>query len=183
MKNQYGKKKTVLAGVLLAVFLLGGTGCADKTEDAAGTQAAAAADAAETVQAQPQTPSTQATEALYETNKAALRYWDVELPEDMFWQEFTEGEAYRVEFGMTLEGEKVMLYTVHVGDAAVQEVLGSLLVDGVDKMVGVNTYGLATQMIMVSEETTTTFSARMDTLKDVIRTLEQNEDFIREIAE
>lgn len=168
------KKQTVWLSICLAVLLLGGTGCSDKAEEMTDMQATAEVmtEAAET-----QTLLPIQTETPVRTRTAELQYWNVALPEDMTWQEFTDGENYRVEFGIMLGGEHVLLYTIHVGDAAVEEVLGEFAVDGIIKTVGVNTHRLSTQMPMTSEDAASLFSARMDTLEDVIWALEQNEDF------
>jgi len=176
MSSNSQKKRTVWIGVLLAVVLLGSAGCSDKTEETMDTQATAEV-AATPGETQAQTVPFLPAEAPPKTVTAELRYWDVELPEDMIWEEHTEGETYRVEFGMMLDGEKIMLYSVHIGDAPVEKVLGTFTVDGISRNVGVNTYRLATQMILTSDETGATFAARMETLEDVIQAMALNKDF------
>ena len=164
---------------MLAVVLLGSAGCSSDAPNTAEPRATTEMAATETVEMQILPPVQ--TEAPVRKKTAELRYWSVALPEDITWQEFTDGENYRVEFGMMLGGERVMLYSIHVGDTVADKVLGELTVDGVSKIVSVTTYRLSAQMIMTSEEIASIFSARMDTLEDVILEMEQSKEFIREM--
>ena len=173
------KKQTAWIGVLLAVLLLGGTGCADKAEETTDTQATAAVT---TETAETQTLPTVPTEAPVVTKTVELKYWDVDIPDDMVWEEHTEEQNYWVDFGMMLEGEWVRLYSIHIGDVVVEKVLGEYMQDGVSRTVGVNTYSLSTQIILDREETGAMFTARMETLEDVVQAMALNQNFSVEIV-
>ena len=172
-----------MVGILLAVFLFGAAGCSDPGADTAETQAVTEA-AAETGTLQ-EIPETEETlpAATVPTQRVSLRYWDVELPEDISVEEYAKEDSYRADFSITVEGDRILLYSVQLGEPVAENVLGVFADDSGIKKVSVRTYTLATQIMMPNETVPDRFLDRMKSLEIVIQAIRENSKFSEDLME
>lgn len=108
---------------------------------------------------------------------SSLKYWNVELPAAISWQENESEGNYRADFFGEVANRKIMLYTVYLGESVPDAtVLGKYEVDGVKKDVSVTSSPL-NMLDGWTEADMTTAGTLMDTINDVIRMITSSEQF------
>lgn len=112
------------------------------------------------------------------TKKAVLAYWEVELPESMFWEERKNGGIYRADFYGMIEEERIALYSITIGDQEVTSVLGNFRADGWARPLGVEVFELSTQLPWTDEDQVQAHAIMMDTINDVLAVIMASPDFI-----
>lgn len=105
-----------------------------------------------------------------------LSYWKVSLPQNMEWEELEAGENYVVTFYGNVNGEKVKLYAIAMGDTPLKNVLGTYMVDGAAKTVSVESYELP-EVESWPQSSVTELYKMMETINDVIQTIMTSENF------
>lgn len=111
------------------------------------------------------------------TADARLTYWTIPLPDGMAWEESAADGNYRADFYGIVAGEKILLYTVFLGDSDSEIVLGSYLTDGKQLPVSVKSYDLTGRENWTDEEMIAAGSM-MDTINDLIMVITSDENFI-----
>ncbi len=110
------------------------------------------------------------------TADARLTYWTLPLPPGMEWEEQTEGGDYRADFYGQVAGEKILLYTVYLGESDSEIVLGSYLADGKRLPVSVASSELK-QREGWTDEDMISAGNMMDTINDLILVITSDENF------
>ena len=109
-------------------------------------------------------------------NAAQMKYWKINIPNAMEWEETTDGGIYKVTFYGTFNGVRISLYTISLDDKNATEIVGNYKVDGVSKPLSVEITGMS-QVANIPEEDRTVAYAMMDTINDVLNEIRQNENF------
>jgi len=109
-------------------------------------------------------------------NSAELACWTVSLPDGMTWTETNEDGEYQAIFYGMVQGEQIPLYMVRIGDIEAQSVLGKYLIDGVEKTLSVESFGLPQHDAWTDEEYIAA-GEMMETINDVIQVIDASEQF------
>ena len=120
----------------------------------------------------------QQVETVETTQTADLAYWEVELLENMDWEESSTDGIYKVDFYGMLGVERIRLYTVSLGAAPAETALGAFVTDGKTRTLGVETYNISSQVDLANEELMTTYGVMMDTVNDVLQAIMESENYI-----
>lgn len=120
----------------------------------------------------------QQAETVETTQTVNLAYWEVELLEDMDWEESDVDGIYKADFYGMLGGERIRLYTVSLGVASAETALGAFVTDGMTRTLGVETYSVSSQVDLTNEELATTYGVMMDTVNDVLQAIMESENYI-----
>ena len=120
----------------------------------------------------------QQVETVETTQTADLAYWEVELLENMDWEESSTDGIYKVDFYGMLGEERIRLYTVSLGAAPAETALGAFVTDGKTRTLGVETYNISSQVDLANEELMTTYGVMMDTVNDVLQAIMESENYI-----
>jgi hypothetical protein len=67
--------------------------------------------------------------------QAILKYWSVELIENMNWEEIETDSLYQANFYGTICGEEVLLYSIGLGEMQADYSIGAFLVNGAARSV------------------------------------------------
>ena len=108
--------------------------------------------------------------------QAVMKYWSVDLPEGVTWEETTEGYFYQVAFYGEVSGTRIRLYSITIDDEPVGNPLGTMEIDGEQKTVSVRIDGL-TQMEAMTEAEQDMIYSMMDTINDVVPQITSSEHF------
>ena len=120
----------------------------------------------------------QQVETVETTQTADLAYWEVELLENMDWEESSTDGIYKVDFYGMLGEERIRLYTVSLGAAPAETALGAFVTDGKTRTLGVEIYNISSQVDLANEELMTTYGVMMDTVNDVLQAIMESENYI-----
>ena len=110
---------------------------------------------------------------------AQLTYWTLELPNDMTWTESNENGEYQAIFYGTVQDQQVALYTVRIGHVQAQSVLGKYRVNGEEKTLSVESYGLSQHETWTDEDFLEA-GEMMETINDLIQVIDASADFTAE---
>lgn len=112
-------------------------------------------------------------------NKAEvqLTYFAAALPEAVQWEESTQGGIYKAVFSTTVGAEKIMLYTVSIGEPEAGSLLGYYDVDGKNQPVCIATGDLDALQSMEEEDRTAVYLL-MDTVNDVVQGIMAEKNFV-----
>lgn len=116
---------------------------------------------------------------LGEDQQVTMTYWTVTLRGSMSWAETVEEETYKATIYGMIQGKRVALYSVYIGDVGAEAVLGMFEIDGMKKPVSIETYELDRDGTW-EEEDYTTANRMMDTINDVIDAIMQSKQFSTE---
>ena len=105
-----------------------------------------------------------------------LRYWNVELPENVQFTESEENGIYRVEFYGEVSGERIDLFMIGLGEMKAETMLGMYTVNGVQKPVMIQTSDLSAYDIWPEEERMM-IHQMMAPLNTLIQTIVTDENF------
>lgn len=105
-----------------------------------------------------------------------LSYWTFSLPQNVDWEESTAGNVYQADFYGTVAGDRIKLYTIYLGEAEADSLLGYYQVNGETKPVYVKSYDLAPDNSWTDEDLMTAYSM-MESINDVIQTIMSHENF------
>ncbi|MBP3646771.1 MAG: hypothetical protein J6K55_10150 [Clostridia bacterium] len=108
--------------------------------------------------------------------QATLAHWTLTLPGNMTWTESTENGSYHAVFYGMVQGERIALYTVRIGDETAQTVLGQYKLDGVDKPISVESYDLAENANWTEDDYSAAYRM-MDTINELIQAITSSENF------
>jgi hypothetical protein len=108
--------------------------------------------------------------------QAVMKYWSVDLPAGVTWEETTEGYFYQVAFYGEVSGTRIRLYSITIDDEPVGNPLGTMEIDGEQKTVSVKIDGL-TQMEAMTEAEQDMIYSMMDTINDVVPQITSSEHF------
>ena len=111
-----------------------------------------------------------------EETEAAMKYWTVELPESITWEESTEGDLYQVNFYGKVASTQIKLYSICIGDEGPGNPLGTMEIDGKSKTVFVKIEGLS-QADMMSETERSIVYSMLDTVNDVVQQIVSSKHF------
>ena len=119
----------------------------------------------------------------FESNTAVqMKYWKIELPDAITWEETTQGDAYKVTFfGMAGEA-RVELYTIWLDDPDAQEILGKYTAEGAEKLLSVE-YAPMDQLEGFSDDDLAAAYAMFDTINDVMNQIRQSRNFSDQLEE
>ena len=109
-------------------------------------------------------------------NTAQMKYWKINIPNAMEWEETTEGGIYKVTFYGTFSGVRINLYTICLGDAKAKDVIGTYKADGEQKPLSVEITGM-NQIEKVLESDRSMVYALMDTINDVIKQITSSKNY------
>ena len=110
---------------------------------------------------------------------ASLTYWNVELPENVEWEENTSDDIYTVDFYGTINDQRIKLYTISLGDTDVDSIIGQYSADGVQQVVGVTIHTAESGLNQSNVE----YSTMMDTINIVLSAIMESDGFSDEIPE
>ena len=105
-----------------------------------------------------------------------LRYWKVELPDNVQYVETEEDGVYCVNFYGEAGGEKINLYMIALGNIEVETILGWYTVDGRQLPVGVRTFNIEAYDSW-SKEDRIVLSNMMNSLNTVINGITGDKNF------
>lgn len=108
--------------------------------------------------------------------KCQMSYWSLYLPDSMEWEELVNDGSYQAIFYGKIAGEKVMLYSVYLGESDAPTVLGTMIVDGVAKTVAVENYDIEPARDWTDEDLMQA-GYMMGTINDVINTIKSSPFF------
>lgn len=111
-----------------------------------------------------------------------LDYWSISVPDNMEWEEVSQDGSYFVTFYGNVNGEKIKLYAISVGEPELKSVLGNYTIDGIAKSVSVESYDLPVTDGW-TEEAITELYTMMSTINDVIQVIMSSENFSAELPE
>lgn len=111
-----------------------------------------------------------------ENQKVKLRYWTVQLPENVLFEETDDGDNYRIDFYGMVEGERVDLYMIGLGDIEAETNLGLYKVKGVEKSVVIQTYDMDAYAIW-SKESQDTINQMMSSLNTVVQVIVSDKNY------
>lgn len=116
------------------------------------------------------------SEPTVQYSEREMRYWTVTLPAEIEWVETEENDIYRVDFYGNIRNERTLLYTFTLGDAEAPTLLGSLLVNGEQKSVGVQSHFTQPGADWTEEERSSAYR-QMETVQLVIQAIALSENF------
>ncbi len=87
-------------------------------------------------------------------NSAALKYWTVDLPENVEWEESEQSGLYRADFYGTFRGKRMKLYTIGLGKMDGDYTIGTLQVNNETRPIYVKVYALEIDETWTEEEIT-----------------------------
>lgn len=111
-----------------------------------------------------------------------LKFWKFELPKTMELMEHDQNGLYWVDFYCSVSEERVLIYTVYLGETEVDTLIGYYTADGVQKPVGVKTADIQPKGHW-SDEDIATVNAFMATINDVIQVIMADENFSEQMPE
>lgn len=107
---------------------------------------------------------------------AELTYWTVTLPEEMSWQETKENGTYQVVFYGHIQGEKIAMYQVTIGDEVTENQLGLYNIDGENKVISVVCHDVLDRPDWSEDDNAVAYHL-MDTINNVIDQIMSSESF------
>ena len=117
------------------------------------------------------------------TNVAVqMKYWQIDLPDAIEWEEQTESDTYKATFYAMAGEVRIELYTICLDDPDAQEILGKYTADGEEKLLSVSVPPMD-QMENVSGDDLSAAYALFDTINDVMSQIRQSENFSDELVE
>ena len=117
------------------------------------------------------------------TNAAAqMKYWQIEVPEALEWEETTEGDTYKVTFYGMVGQARIKLYAICLGDPNAQDVLGMYTANGEKKLLSVE-YAPMDQMENLSEDDLVVAYAMFDTINEIMPQIRQDKNFSDQVVE
>lgn len=111
-----------------------------------------------------------------------LSYWDVPIHENMEWEEATDGVIYKADFYGTVAGERILFYSLYLDNTEAESIIGSYVVDGVARMVCVDSYGFTQREHWTDADLASAYSM-MESINDVIQAITSSEHFSIETTE
>ena len=112
----------------------------------------------------------------------SLKHWNISIPGNMEWEEASQDGNYHVTFYGNVNGEKLKLYEVSVGEPELKSVLGIYTIDGVSKLVSVENSELPVTDGW-TEKAVTELYTMMATINDVINVIMSSENFSAEMPD
>ena len=113
---------------------------------------------------------------------AAMKYWSVDLPENIIWEELVQEKLYCLNFYGTLHGERTALYSVGIGEMEADYTVGTFLVDGEERIVNVRIFDLPVTDQWNEEEISAGYRM-LETVNDVIDAIMSSENFSEQMPE
>lgn len=113
---------------------------------------------------------------------AKMKYWQIDIPDAIEWEEVTEGDTYKLTFYGTVGQTRIELYAICLGDSDTQEILGVFTADGEKKSLWVE-YASMDQLEGFSEDDLAAAYAMFDTINDIMPQITQNKNFSDQLAE
>ncbi len=120
----------------------------------------------------------QQVETVETTQTVGLTYWEVELPENMEWEESNIDGIYKVDFYGLFGGERIRLYTISLGEASAETALGAYTADGMTRTLGLEIHSIDKQIDWMGEEGMAIYGNMMDTINDVLQVIMGSENYI-----
>lgn len=111
-----------------------------------------------------------------------LKLWNVQLPENMEWEEIIGETSYQVVFYGNANGERRKFYAVAIGEPALETVLGSYQYEGTARVVSVESYDLPDPDGW-AENAIAEMYLTMGSINDVIQAIMESEDFTEQVPE
>lgn len=102
--------------------------------------------------------------------------WNFSLPEDVQWEETYNENSVKLSFFTEINGVRADLYAVSIGGETLQSVLGQYTYNGEMQPISVGTYP-SPNMEGWEEKDITNYYQMMDSINDVIQTVQSNESF------
>ena len=106
-----------------------------------------------------------------------LKYWTVQIPGNMTWEEKTEGSVYQVDFYGMVNGEKRNLYSIVLGEENPESVIGVYTADGTDRTVSVKTYDASAQLAQMDDNAAQVYGTMMDSINEVLQVITVDKNF------
>ena len=116
------------------------------------------------------------------SDDANMRYWTVELPENISWEEIVGDTLYRVNFYGVLHNERILLYSIGFGEMDADYSIGTFLVDGEERIINVRISELPVTDEWTDEEISTGYRM-LETVNDVIDAIMSSENFSEQMPE
>lgn len=114
-----------------------------------------------------------------ERQDVTLTHWTMDLPEDIQWEETNENGYYLVSFFGIVNGEKIELFRVAIGEPSLKSVLGVYKLDGASKPISVESCEVPDISGWPESEVSRLF-AMMESINDVIEAIVSSEEFSAE---
>ena len=108
-----------------------------------------------------------------------MTYWSVNLPEAIKFEETNQDGVYQADFFGEVAGEQILLYSVRIGGDSLQSELSLFEIDGVKKIVSVESNSLSDRNDWSQSEFETAFRM-MDTINEVIEQIMSSEHYSEE---
>ena len=117
---------------------------------------------------------------IIEKGNVQLKYWTLVLPESMSWEETETAGLYLVDFYATVLGEQIKMYTIYMGEAEANTMLGYFKVGSENRPIWVKVYDIQAKDTWTDEETAGAYTM-MESINDVIHSIMDNENFVAEL--
>lgn len=108
--------------------------------------------------------------------EVVLTYWTVTLPTEMSCYETNENGIYQVAFYGDIQGERIPLYQVNIGDTSAEGQLGLYRVNGEEKIISMICSGIPSRADWNDDDYAAVY-LMMDTINDVIQQIMSSESF------
>ena len=102
---------------------------------------------------------------------AQLKYWNVELPDCISWQESDSEGTYRVDFYGVAGDQNIRLYTISMGDKADGNILCMYEMDGEEIPVHIITYPLKDQISQMTQYLESEYATQMDSIDVLVQAI------------
>ena len=113
-----------------------------------------------------------------EKQERSMTYWKVSIPATIAVEEVEENGIYRATFSCDIGGKTVKLYTISLGDADAESVIGQFVVNGEGRIMSVEVYEAA-DMADADREIA---YAMMDTINEVLEAIRADQNFREELT-
>lgn len=117
-----------------------------------------------------------------ESNQTAkLNYWNVNLPESIYWDEEKNAQGYHVTFYGEIGETSLRLYTISLENETVENVLGVYEVDGKQLLVSVKTYTEEVRTELEDPDFASQYAVMMETINVVLQAVKEDSRFSEQV--
>lgn len=116
-----------------------------------------------------------------EEQRVSMKYWNVDVLEEIEWEEVEQKDLYRADFYAELHGERTLLYSISLGETETGDyTIGYFSVDGKYRPVWINVYALNITEAWEEEEITTGYRM-LETLNAVTDVIIASSNYAEDI--
>lgn len=117
----------------------------------------------------------------FQQSNKNFTYWTVSLPAQMEWEE-SSAVGYQITYYGNINGNRIKLYTIYIGDSSLKNELGYYHVDNQWEQISLESYELPSTEGWEDSHITELYTM-MATINDVIQAIMSSENFSAQIPE